>query len=118
MFLTATALTRSLSVSRGRRERMPRTYNFDVGLVTAQLDRILQMELAGVIDTLNGPAIHRWTDTRCGDRTRRCWRHDERWWSRQSNADCNPHGRGAHHALALDRCSGRSVFAGEAVGSR
>src|SRR5271167_4163760 len=49
MFLTATALTRSLSVSRGRRERMPRTYNFDVDLVTAQLDRILQMELAGVV---------------------------------------------------------------------
>jgi len=28
---------------------MPRTYNFDVDLVTAQLDRILQMELAGVV---------------------------------------------------------------------
>jgi bacterioferritin len=28
---------------------MPRTFNFDVDRVTEQLDRILQMELAGVI---------------------------------------------------------------------
>jgi bacterioferritin len=28
---------------------MPRTFNFDVDCVTEQLDRILQMELAGVI---------------------------------------------------------------------
>src|SRR3984893_19486171 len=38
-----------VSHRRRRRTAMTRTFKFDVGRVTEQLDRILQMELAGVI---------------------------------------------------------------------